>query len=399
MKPLPHPRRGRLTVVAVALALALTAAAAAPPETLLPAQIKSWKLAGWKRVEARGLEQVAGPEAALLREYGAQRAEQAGYASTLARHGERQSNHRRGGASAVLTVYQMADRSGAYGAYSLRRAAGREVALGEAGARLPDGYVFYQGNSFVRAQGGIELDALQALARQLGEAAGPQASLPALPGYLPAEGLVAGSDRYLLGPRALGEVAPLAPGDWAGFAYGAEAEAARYRRGGAEAWLLLLSYPTPQIAEERLRDFARFFNLNGSRRAGLREVFARRTGTLVVFATGTDSGHAQALLERVRYERQLSWSEPGPPPSVGSYLGLIVDIFVNTGLLLVVMLVLGVVLGFLRLTVRRLLWGSEWAAPAEPEIILLDLHNTTEVAGFPGTYSPYRPIEPGQPSS
>jgi hypothetical protein len=379
-----NPARYRFAVAALSL-LALASgtrnAAAREPE-LLPEELGGWKRTEWQRVESPRLERVnQGDVAALLREYGAQGAEEATY--------------RRGADEGRVTVYEMADRSGAYGAFTLLGAPTglrtyHRVALGEAGAAGVDAGLFYQGNFLVNWRKGGPLDELEEHLKRL---AGAQASLPTLPSYLPAEGLVAGSERYLLGPRALAEVAPYAAGDWVGFAYGAEAVLARYRlvmtrddarwqSRRAEATLILFHYPTPQIAEERLRSFAQLFDLNGSGVAGRREVFSRRTGTLLVFVTGTDADSATALLERVRYERQLAWSDPIGKLTTESYVMLIIDIFVNTGLLLVLVLVLGVVVGVLRLSLARLLAVRDPSRGPEPEVILLDLQHEPKQVDF-----------------
>ena len=60
-----------------------------------------------------------------------------------------------------------------------------------------------------------------------------------------------------LGPVSLAKFEPRVSADLAGFNKGAEAQLARYKTEAGEAKLLLLSYPTPQIAGERFREFAK----------------------------------------------------------------------------------------------------------------------------------------------
>lgn len=338
------------------------AASAAAAEPLLPAQLGAWQQKEWQQVNAGELERVAGPQAALLREYGCQRAEQATY--------------RRGSAEWRIAVYEMPDRSSAYGAFTLLRTGGTELALGEGGARIPNELVFYQSNLFARVAGAVGSAELAPLARRLREQAGPQASLPVLPSYLSRESFVAGSDRYLLGPLAMAEVAPLAAGDWAGFAYGGEAEAARYRVAGSEATLLLLSYPTPQIAVDRLRDFERLFNVNGTGDPLRRLVYVRRIGTLVVLVAGVDSGQAAArLLGGVNYARELSSAEPSVARQQPGYTETIVNIVLGTGVLLLFALASGILFGLVRLVIKRLLPGRVFDRPEDSEIIHLDLRS------------------------
>ena len=372
------PKHPRLPLWLLPLFLISLPALGAAPEALLPAQLGVQRIT-WEKVEATQLERVAGDQAALLREYGARRAEQAVYGDPPLLLRIR------------LTVYIMQDRSGAYGAFTLLREKVKPVEVvevGEAGVfyRLGNDprtlfrFMFYQGNYLVMTEGLIERHGtgtrewLRRVARHLAEAGREQPSLPTLPRYLPREGFVEGSDRYLLGPLALGEVAPLAPGDWAGFAYGAEAGAGRYRLGRAEATLLLFSYPTPQIAADRLRDFERLFNLNGTGDPARPLAFAKRSGTLVVFVSGVTSGQdAATLLNRVRYETEISWSETSPPQPEPHWTVTMVNLFLGTGLFVVYAFLSAVAFGAVRVLIQRLLPGRVFDRPEDTEIIRLDL--------------------------
>lgn len=356
---LEFPRRTLLPVAFLFLALGPNANG---QEALLPTQLGPWQQIHWEQAAVPELEGLAGQSGPLLREYGAQRAEQAVY--------------RQGAAQHQVTIYEMLDRSGAYGAYTLLRAGGKEISLGEAGARLGDRLVFYQGNYFATIDQGPDPSAWQPLANRLKKLAGSQPSLPNLPFYLPREGLVAGSDRYLLGPRALQRVAPFAPGDWAGFAYGAEVEAARYQTEAGPAILLLISYPTPQIAAERLRDFARLFNLNGSGEPLQRLVYARRKGTLVAFVEGLKSAQAaDRLASRVKYGIEISWSEPSEARTDSNWAKTLLNLFVGTGLFVLFALGSGLLFAAIRLIVKRLAPGKVFDRPSNMEIIQLDLEN------------------------
>jgi len=349
--------------------------ASQPEPPMLPAQLGTWKQTNWIRVEAPELERVAGPRldllrggawAAVLREYGCQRVEWASY--------RQDATHREG----QVVVYEMQDRSGAYGAFTLLGLGGlkpglvtdRRIALGEGGVAGVDAGLFYQGKYLVNWWMGTPIKELVEHLKHLG---GQQAGLPTLPGYLPREGFIIASDRYLLGPLAMAEVTPLAEGDWAGFAYGAEAEAARYRVGNTEATLLLLSYPTPQIAAQRLRDFERLFNLNGAAAPGRPVVFAERHGTLVALVAGADAAQAARLIKAVGYDRQLSWSEPPEGSGALGWGTTVANIITSTGVLLLFALISGIAFGLVRLVVKRLLPDKVFDRPEDTEIIRLDL--------------------------
>lgn len=372
--PLPGRSSLFLGLSVFLLTLPFAAVAQAP---LLPAQLAGWQRTDWIQVEAPELERVAGPElgllgtarawAAVMREYGCQRVEWARY-----RHDATRSQ-------GEVTVYEMQDRSGAYGAFTLLGLGGldpvlvtnRRVAMGEAGVAGVDAGLFYQGQYVVNWWMGTPVLELVEHLKQLG---GQQASLPTLPSYLPREGFIEGSDRYLLGPLGLAQVAPLFPGDWVGFAYAAEVEAARYRVDAGEATLLVISYPTPQIAAERLRDFERLFNLNGTGDPGRALAYAKRSGTLVVFVAGPASEQAATqLLDRVRYEAEISWSEPSEPRPEVNWAKTLLNIFIGTGLMLLFALLSGLAFGVVRLIINRLAPGKVFDRPQDTEIIQLNL--------------------------
>lgn len=346
-----------LGFIAGALWLSLPVAGAEP---ILPPRLGDSTRVQWLQVAAPELERTAGESAVLLREYGGQGSEQARY--------------ERPGHSWQVTVYRMQDRSAAYGAFTLLGARGDPIGVGEGGVRTAQGLVFYQGPYFVTADRLAGVADLKPLLERLETLAGLPASLPPLRHYLPQEGLIQGSTRYLLGPIALSSVAPAAPGDWAGFAYGAEGVSARYRVGGRETTLLLLSYPTPQIAQERMRSLEELFGLAGPPARARQPVQLRRTSSLLAVAIGDGSpGVAERLFDRIAYEARISWSQPGEGRPDFNWPKTLLNLFIGTGLLVLVTLLLGVTFGALRLGVKRLLPGRVFDRPQDTEIISLDL--------------------------
>ncbi len=367
----------QLTLVLAALSHALSLAATAQPNPLLPSELSGATRSDWKLVSPVELEGVAGSTAPILREFGSQRAEYAEYYSTNLPHWRIR-----------VTVHTMPDRSAAYGAFTFFRGKGEPIQAGEAcvvlrgeGPSIYDlrEFLFYQGNYFVIARGAIGVHAtdkwLDHLAKQLARRGPEQASLPLLPEYLPQQDLIPRTDMYILGPTALGRVAPLAPGDWVGFAYGAEVEAARYRVGTREATLLLISYPTPQMARQRLDEFSRLFNLNQSGSSPGPAAFARRKSSLVVFASGLESVEEfDQMVAGVAYEPQFSWSEPAPIDDKEIISGLL-GLFLGTGLIVGLTLALGVAFGVARLLLMTTLPGRTLDKPVENDVIFLNLQN------------------------
>lgn len=344
----------------VALACLAAVSLLSAGSRVLPAELAGWQQATWVQVDARELERVAPAEAAVLREYGAVGAEQAEY--------------RRGPGRFVVTIFRMQDHTGAYGAQSLLRGNGAALDLGEAGARTLDGYVFYQGNYLVLAGPGAEVEPSRVLAGHLAELRERVASLPTLGSFLPAQGLQKGSEQYFLGPRGLSRVFEPAPGDWVGFAYGAEVQLARYRLGNQEGILLLISYPTPQIARGRLAEFERTFNLNRAGEPDRPAVFARRMGTLVAFVSGFSSSEpSEQIFSGIHYGTELSWSDPSALRPQPNWVHTLLNIFVGTGLLLLFTLASGLAYGLLRLAVTRFFPGLIFDRPSDSDMIILKL--------------------------
>src|SRR5439155_4631547 len=79
-----------------------------------------------------------------------------------------------------------------------------------------------------------------------------QSPLPALKGYLPSDNLIPNSERYVTGPVGLEEFDPGIPAGVAAFHLGSEAQIGSFRAGSGEMKLAIFSYPTPNIARERL---------------------------------------------------------------------------------------------------------------------------------------------------
>jgi hypothetical protein len=171
-----------------------------------------------------------------------------------------------------------------------------------------------------------------------------QAPLPTLQDHLPAGNLVPGSERYVLGPVGLEKFESRVPPSVAAFHLGAEVCVAQYRTRSGPLKIAIFSYPTPQIARQRLAEFEK-----------LPGAMAKRAGPLVtVILSPSDPDEAERLLSGVRYQANITMSERVPTlkDNVGD---LLLNIFMLTGLLLAMCLVGGLVFGFLK---GWLGWGS-----------------------------------------
>lgn len=339
-------------------------------QDLLPASFSGWvATSSVTKVSPQTLEQLAGAEAAILREYGTVEAERRTYARRTQ--------------LLTATVYRMRDPSAAYGVFT--------YLLNDqmAPANLTP-YSAYSRQRALVVVGNLLLDVsgtdvrafatdLRSLVAQLASHA-EKTPYPTLRQHFPARGLVANSHRYMLGPLALKRLLPLGSGDWLGFADGAEAELARYRINGEEATLLLVAYPTPQAAARKLDELGRWLPLNpatgsaGEPASEQPPVHARRSSSLVALVAHARSrALADSLLQQVHYESQITWNEPGhraTDPSIGQIL---VGTIVGTGLILLFALVAGIGFGGVRLVVKYFFPGKVFDRAEQVEILQLGL--------------------------
>jgi hypothetical protein len=198
-----------------------------------------------------------------------------------------------------------------------------------------------------------------------------------LPAPLPSGGRVPCSEKYLLGLDAVRRVLPSFPAQLIGFSQGAEVQAATYLTGpgtSPRVQLLLISYPTPQIARERFGSIESSLRLNQDR--GSESSYGTRHGALILVVLNSPSrAIANRLFNELKVSEQVSWDQryPGQEPVVVQMARLVLGNMMLV-LILVIFAVVGGVLVFVfkRLTAK---WFPEasWAHRDEGEIISLSL--------------------------
>jgi hypothetical protein len=264
----------------------------------------------------------------LWDEYGLQQAEQAEYKS--------------GTRKFTATAYRLLDSTGALGVFDWQRPAdATPSALGKLAVETADSVVLAQGNYVLVFKGykpaAAEIGALIPSLPRL-----ESSPLPALMGYLPVNGLVTNSERYVTGPAALQKFEPGIPPSTAAFHLGAEAQLGSFRTAAGAMTLAIFSYPTPHIARERIVDFQR---ISGA--------MAKRAGPLVVVVLSPpDADEAERLLSQIRYAPSITLDERVPTrrDNIGN---LVVNAFELTGILLVFCVVAGLSFGGFRALRRR----------------------------------------------
>lgn len=340
--------------------LLAASACAAGAQAILP---KSF--AGWTQTsEVTTVTQPEQADAAyppVLKEFGFTDSETATYT-------------RPDGRKLTIKAGRFKDATGAYGAFTFYRdPAMRAEQIGTKSASANQRILFFRSNVLVDAMfdrvSGMSAAELRELAGMLPEAKGIAANLPNLPEYLPKQNVVENSAKYILGPQALAATKTPLRADLVGFSNEPEILTQNYSSSGGPITLMLVQYPTPQIAIERLRAFQG----SGDEAHGL---VARRTGPILVVASGNvGSSDAKALLNSVNYEAEVTWNEATSISKRDNIGNLLLAVFGLIGILLVFGVIFGVFFGGIRLLLTRYLPGTVFDLPENVEILQLHLRD------------------------
>jgi hypothetical protein len=141
---------------------------------------------------------------------------------------------------------------------------------------------------------------------------GPSADeLKSLPTALPLKGLIQGSEKYLLGEAAAQRVMPSFPTKLLGFSMGAEVRMATYAAGGEKVRVLVITYPTPQIARLQYAAMEKSLPLNPPAVPGA--AHGKQTGSFVILVLDAQSPSVAAkLLNGLKSSENVSWDRPYP---------------------------------------------------------------------------------------
>ena len=352
-------------------------------QSLLPSSIGGRTASSARtQVPAQQIEQVANDRAAILREYGVRSGERVEYAN-----GRDKMN---------VTMYRMVDPSAAFGAFTFLRQpdmtfpppipAASYAAAKSDRALLVVGDLVMDVESTAKQLPAADLNALA----QSVSGKADRRPYPPIATFLPNDGLVPGTERYVLGPLALADVFPPAAavkGDWAGFSSSAEAMEGRYRvtRGSdtssakersSEGVLLLILYPTQQLAADRYNELNKLFALNvdpsiaGNKPA----VYGTRTSALIALLAGPWSREAAAnLLNKIHYSSEVTWNEPSQKITDPSISTIVVGAIVDTGAIMLLAIAASLGFGGFRILAKVIAPGRIFDRNADIEILQLGI--------------------------
>jgi hypothetical protein len=337
-------------------------AAAAPASSFLPQAFAGWHLTTSGQASADPHVADAA-NAGVLREYGFTDVITATYT-------------RDDGRQLTLKAARFQDASGAFGAYTFYRTADMHSEnIGDQGSSLGQRVLFFRGKILVDATfqrlSAMSAAELRELADSLPKTPGTEAKLPDLQGYLPKQSSVKNTARYIVGPLALGKSAAPLGAQYVDFSKGAEVVLGDYSVSNNTGRVMLIGYPTAQIAAGEM---TRIESAEQANQLQEKPLAKRRTGRIIVLVSGSlSSDDAKTLASAVNYDADVTWNENtyhNPRDNVGRVvLGAILLAAVIIGLLLASS---AAFVGF-RLTVKRLLPGKVFDRPEQVEIIGLHL--------------------------
>ena len=373
-----------------------SASSSAP--AILPQDFGGWELQGSPQTSTDPA--AADPtNAAILKEYGFSDFASATYT-------------RDDGRALKIRAARFADASGAFGAYTfyLQPEMVKEQ-IGDQGASLGKRVLFYRGYVLVDAQFSEESPMsgaeLRELAGDLPLPGGNAGNLPTFLEFMPHRGYVANTQKYIMGPAALAALSAPVSADLVDFGSSSEVSLGRYSTSSGEAILMLISYPTPQLAADHLRRIDAAHQL-AAPQAGVSSVEGtgsfhdKRTGPIIAIATGVSDSDAKSLLGMVNYEATVTWNAPSENQQVHELYTLILNIVLLCGILAGLAIIAGVAFGGFRILMKRWYPDKIFDRPEQMEFISLHLTETivtrvesgSDARADTGQQSPQNPAWP-----
>ena len=358
-----------LLFLVVATAFAVEPVSKAALASILPKEFGGWQLAEPAQTSNdASVADTANP--GVLKEYGFTDFSSGTYT-------------RDDGRKVTVRAARFGDTSGAYGAFTYyKQPEMLNEKIGDQASSLNNRVLFYRGNVLVDAVfdklSVMSAAELRELASDVPLPQGSARNLPSLPTYLPKQAYVKNTAKYIMGPSTLDKIGSPISEQLADFAAGAEIVQGTYESSGGEATLVLISYPTPQIAAEHLRRIDAAHAPNGQQPAGAPLVvdvgtfFDKRSGPIVAIAAGPFSpSEAKSLLASVHYDADITWNENTFFDKKNNLANLLWNTIILGAVLMGITLAAGFAFGGVRVLLARVL--SARRGDGETEFIALHL--------------------------
>jgi hypothetical protein len=260
---------------------------------------------------------------------------------------------------------------------------------------MGDRVLFYRGHVLIDAlfskgtpMSGSEL---RELAGALPHPGGSAGNLPTFIQFLPSRHYIANTQKYVMGPIALASLELPVTSDQVDFGASSELTLGHYQTPSGEATLVLISYPTPQLAAEHLRRIEAAHGVTDSNHSGVSTIngsgtfFDKRSGPIVAVATGGISdSDAKSLLGMVNYEASVTWNTPTSDTQVRDLYMLILNIVILCAILAGIAIIAGIAFGGIRILMKRFYPDKVFDRPEQMEFISLHLTETVVKGGSAG---------------
>jgi len=284
-----------------------------------------------------------------------------------------------------IAVQKLHDPSAAYQVYTAGLHPGMMPSLvGTNAAVANDSLWMLSGNLVLRAdsQKLVSEEDLRALLKSL-DGHADKTPLPDVRGYLPSVGLIQGTQRYSLGSEGYSEAVKslgrekyveLAPEIGFGkSADDAEVMLGSYNNGkGGEEVLLLVLYPTPQLAEQQLHHLQPVL----ASKAEFAGTTVERDASLLSLVLSPSSPEMAARLRKaIKYDTAVTWNEPATTLTDPPWLLVLKTIFFAAFGFCVLAGVIGVLFGVFRLLMKRLFPGKIFDRTSSVELLQLGLNS------------------------
>jgi hypothetical protein len=283
------------------------------------------------------------------------------------------ADYSKDGRTLKLKAARFQDATGAYGAFTFYREPKMQPErVGTMAVSTNERVLFFRDNFLVDAifdhVTGMSGSELRELAGLLPSATGPTAKLPSLPQYLPREKMVENSARFIIGPAAYEALGIAVAAPLIDFSKDPEILTSKVATSDGVSDFMLISYPTPQIAIERLRAF------ESGKPQNVNTYEVKRTGPIIAMSFGSiSSSDARSLLGRVNYEAEVTWNEPTSVSKRDNIGNLVIAAFTLAFVIFVFSVGSGVIFGFWRTALSRLFPKRFPARSEDGEFIRLDL--------------------------
>ncbi|MBI3210584.1 MAG: hypothetical protein HYZ37_16995 [Candidatus Solibacter usitatus] len=259
-----------------------------------------------------------------------------------------------GGRTFSVSAWRLKDPTGAQGVFRWMRppgaGAGDKDALNYTKLAASSGDLHWMtfGNYVLHFAGGMPtLDELKIFLFQLPKV--DQSAMPPVLEYVVADGMMPGTDRFISGPASLEKFFPTVQPSTAGFHFGTEAVAARYKGRTGELEMAIFYYPTNPMAKERQPEFQKI--------AG---AMVKRVGPLIAIVSApANADDAERLLAKVNYQATLTINEGRPGGKIRSVGDLLISIFTLVGVLIALCITAGFMLFGSRALRRRMAGGKD----------------------------------------